>query len=49
MIASLELLGALVRLTVFMPSVRVVPPELIIGRSWAVLAPAEHRRWVNPQ
>lgn len=27
----------------------VVPPELIFGRSWAVLAPAEHRRWVNPQ
>lgn len=23
-------------------------PELILGRAWAVLAPAEHRRWVTP-
>ncbi|WP_425397721.1 signal peptidase I [Aeoliella sp.] len=27
----------------------VIPAELIIGRSWAVLAPQEHRRWVTPQ
>ena len=27
----------------------VVSPDIIIGRSWAVLAPAEHRRWVTPK